>query len=240
MERIVKVYTYPFQLSKQDILIDGPPTIGNPPFKLDENSMLTWVDLVPEARFTHPTAYILISGYNTRVEKGGWWPVLNGHKILYGQLNPICITSPFELKVDTLEPDTVPFTSAYMSADKSHPVFTVDYVEIALLKSNPPKLLINVLGTVRTSGWANPRLLPRIYVQPPPDGIWEFDFVADPPTGIALQVITPIFASYLFEGDFSEWKGVRVVAETNSKEKKFGEPRENAYSGYSVIEFAKS
>ena len=98
--RKIEIYFYPYQLTSKDVLSDGPQSIGNSSFKLESNTMLIWVDLVPEARFVHPTAYILISASNTRVEKGGWWPVLNGQQILYGQTNPVSITSPFELNVE--------------------------------------------------------------------------------------------------------------------------------------------
>ena len=64
-------------------------------------------------------------------------------------------------------------------------------VELAILESFPPQLQITARGMVPTAGWTNPRLEPFIFIQPPPDGIYEFDFVADPPSGVAAQVITP-------------------------------------------------
>src|SRR5438309_5827785 len=47
----------------------------------------------------------------------------------------------------------------------------------------PERLLVAVDGTVATSGWSSPRLAPYYYLTPPTDGIWDFDFVADEPTG---------------------------------------------------------
>ncbi|KMY68116.1 hypothetical protein AAU61_07180 [Desulfocarbo indianensis] len=128
---------------------------------------------------------------------------------------------------------------AYTLAEKCRHVYTVDFVDIAIIKTNPPQLLINAVGAARTSGWLNPVLSPRIYVQPPLDGIWEFDFLADPPAGVALEVITPINASYMVDGGFQSWKGVRVVAETNAKEKLLGKPRKADEAGHFVIEGAK-
>jgi hypothetical protein len=76
----VKVYAYPKLLTPKDKLTDG----GQVPIKITDNTLLFWVDLAPGMRFTHPTAYILISADDeVRIEKGGWWPELNGEVILY-------------------------------------------------------------------------------------------------------------------------------------------------------------
>lgn len=238
MARTIKAYIYPFQLTKRDVLRDGPAGVGSHVFKLQGKTMLIWVDLMPQARFAHPTAYVLVSDGNVHVEKGAWWPVLNDKQILYGQ-NPIMIPSPFDINVESAEAeffeagDAPPVSSA--TGTGKH-VFTVDNVSLAVVRTNPPKLLIVAFGSVRSSGWQEPRLVPRIYVQPPPDGIWEFDLVADPPTGIVLPVILPVVASYTFDGDFSKWKGVRVFAESNSKEKLLGKPSEKETSGHLIIE----
>lgn len=96
-------------------------------------------------------------------------------------------------------------------------VLEVTEVALAILESFPPKLRITANGTVPTPGWTNPRLEPFIFIQPPPDGIYEFDFVADPPEGIVPQVLTPIDASYIWENFPEGVKGVRVHAAQNSK-----------------------
>jgi hypothetical protein len=57
--------------------------------------MLIWVDLYPNWRFAHPTLYILISGEESRIVEGEWWPVLNGERILYGVPSNYAIVSPF-------------------------------------------------------------------------------------------------------------------------------------------------
>lgn len=92
-------------------------------------------------------------------------------------------------------------------------------VELKLLKSNPPQLHILAIGLVGSAGWTNPRLEPRVYIQFPPDGIQDFDFVADPPQGTVIQVVLPIDASKLWkEPPFDKLKGVRVHSATNSVE----------------------
>lgn len=96
-------------------------------------------------------------------------------------------------------------------------VLEVTEVRLAVLESFPPKLRITAMGTVRTGGWTNPRLEPFIFIQPPPDGIYDFDFVADPPVGPATQVITPIAVAHLWDNLPSGVKGVRIHAAENSK-----------------------
>lgn len=96
-------------------------------------------------------------------------------------------------------------------------VLEVTEVQLAVLESFPPKLRITATGTVRTGGWSNPKLVPYIFIQPPPDGIYDFDFVADPPEGAATQVISPIEAVHLWENLPESVKGVRVHASQNSK-----------------------
>lgn len=98
-------------------------------------------------------------------------------------------------------------------------VYEVKSVKLTTEKST---LLIHADGVVRTGGYTNPRLEPYVYIQPPPDGIWDFDFVADKPTGMVPQVLTPIKAEYKWENYPGDLKGVRVHAETNSVEEKLG------------------
>jgi hypothetical protein len=86
-----------------------------------------------------------------------------------------------------------------------------------MYKTNPPILVISATGTVPTSGWKNGQLSPWIYIAPPKDGIQDFDFVADPPTTFALQVICPISAQW--EGVAPKWmKGFRLHSNTNALE----------------------
>lgn len=68
-----------------------------------------------------------------------------------------------------------------------------------------------------TTGWRNPSLSEYVYIVPPKDGIIDFDFLAEPPTGIVLQVLTPIVAEYVWRGDFQDVDGVRIHASTNEK-----------------------
>lgn len=98
-------------------------------------------------------------------------------------------------------------------------VMKVVDVDLKILKSNPPQLHISAIGLVGSAGWTNPRLEPRVYIQFPPDGIQDFDFVADPPQGTDIQVALPIDASKLWkEPPLDKLKGVRVHSANNSIE----------------------
>jgi hypothetical protein len=95
-------------------------------------------------------------------------------------------------------------------------VLTVDTV--LLQRALDQHYFIVAVGTASTSGWGDGALYPRIYIRPPEDGVWDWDFVAAPPTGVALDVISPIAAqSALFTRP--EWmRGVRVHASANAAE----------------------
>ena len=90
----IAIHVYPHELTSQDRLTYGP---REKPFKIRDKSLLIWVDFLPGAFFAHPTAHILISKENIRVNDGNWWPELNGRTILYGQQNKTGILSPFKI-----------------------------------------------------------------------------------------------------------------------------------------------
>lgn len=106
----------------------------------------------------------------------------------------------------------------------SKPVMLIANVNIALLKSNPPQLVITSSGFVSTSGWSNGRLEPQFYIKFPQDGIQDFDFVADPPEGMALMVISGITAKPLeWDNPPENLKGVRVHSQSNAIEAKIAD-----------------
>jgi hypothetical protein len=99
-------------------------------------------------------------------------------------------------------------------------IFKVDNVELKLLKSNPPQLLVSATGTVSTTGWDNPEL--KILEIAPNDGIYQFDFCATPPNGIVLQILMPITATFVFKDIPVDFKGVIINASSNSIDQKSG------------------
>jgi hypothetical protein len=95
---------------------------------------------------------------------------------------------------------------------ESSRVATVENVIAIKVDLFGQRLLINAVGTVPTSGWSDVRLNPVFYIDPPADGIWDFDLIGDPPVGPVLTVSLPVSAT----GTFScpDWvRGVRVRAE---------------------------
>ncbi len=104
--------------------------------------------------------------------------------------------------------------------DRRPLVYSVENVELDPIEgdSNPNTVKITAEGTVRSGGWKNPQLIPIVHVQPPEDGIWHFSFAAEAPEGPVPEVMAPIRAVYVMEDAPDEFKGVRVLAETNSVE----------------------
>lgn len=96
-------------------------------------------------------------------------------------------------------------------------ILEVAEVQLTVRERFPRKLQITATGTVRTGGWSNAKLEPHVFIQPPPNGIYDFDFVADPPEGAAAEAISPIEAIYLWENLPETVKGVRIHASQNSK-----------------------
>jgi hypothetical protein len=82
---------------------------------------------------------------------------------------------------------------------KKAKVYEITAVRLTLYKSFPSKLAIEVDAVVPTSGYENPELVESIYVHPPLDGIYDFDFYATPPSGPSLDVLTTLSAKYLMD-----------------------------------------
>ena len=103
-------------------------------------------------------------------------------------------------------------------------VLQVDRVALSIIKTNPPQLKIQADGKTRSAGWSDPELVAHVYIVPPADGIYEYDFVAKPPAGVSAQVITPITAHAVRQDIPKEMKGVRVIAAKNKKEATLKQP----------------
>lgn len=93
-------------------------------------------------------------------------------------------------------------------------VFSIESAHFHIHKSQPAQLVVSAAGQVNSSGWSLGRLIPWTYVVPPVDGIQDFDFVANAPSGIVLWIISPISGDGIIE--FQEWMtGIRVHSSTN-------------------------
>jgi hypothetical protein len=91
-------------------------------------------------------------------------------------------------------------------------ITAIDYV---FETSDPPDLIVTAVGQVPTLGWTKPVLVRRTYIQPPADGIWEYDLYGVPPSGVAGQMISPVSATNRWEHveHALSIKGVRVYGE---------------------------
>lgn len=96
-------------------------------------------------------------------------------------------------------------------------VYEITAVRLSLIKILPPKLAIEVDAIVPTTGYTDPELVEYVYVHPPLDGIYDFDFYATPPSGPSLDVLSPITAKYLMDPMPGDLKGIKVHASNNSK-----------------------
>jgi plastocyanin len=96
-------------------------------------------------------------------------------------------------------------------------ILSVTDVTTTILESFPPQAIITAMGSVPSTAWTSPRLIPYIYVTPPADGIYEFDFVADRPVGISIPMTTPITAKHIYP-DLTGVKGFRIYASSNNKQ----------------------
>ncbi|WP_306028692.1 hypothetical protein [Stappia sp. MMSF_3263] len=104
-------------------------------------------------------------------------------------------------------------------------IYSVDLIDLTLLKSLPSKLLVMATGRTSSSGWSSIELSPFIYVQPPADGILDCDMVGTPPAPgqTVLPVLVPVSADILLDNVENYWgpdqplTGVRIHAAANAK-----------------------
>ena len=97
-------------------------------------------------------------------------------------------------------------------------IWSVESAKIQILKSNPPKIQVEALGTVSSSGWKNGRLVAHMYFKPPQDGLQDFTFIATPPPGVARPALESDFPGSGWTPMFDWLKGIRIHATTNTLE----------------------
>ena len=107
-----------------------------------------------------------------------------------------------ELKIDE--------ASKAAEADILQHVPTILKIDVQIQESDPPNLVVTAIGQVPSGGWKQVQLIRRIYVKPPADGIWEYDLLAQKPSGVATTVMTPVGAKNTWKAYDTSIKGVRV------------------------------
>jgi hypothetical protein len=101
-------------------------------------------------------------------------------------------------------------------------IMNVDEVRVVVFKAGAVNLFaVYAKGHVPTTGWTNIELDQFFYIVPPVDGIMDFDFTGNAPSGIVGQVVLPVTASAV--NRMPNWlKGVRVIAKENAMEAAVG------------------
>jgi hypothetical protein len=94
-------------------------------------------------------------------------------------------------------------------------LLSIENVQLTLSKSNPPTLVVIANGRAATPGYTNIRL-GILEGELSPDGIFDLEFVGEPPGGIVPQVVVPAHANLIIERDVERIVGVMVHARTNS------------------------
>lgn len=95
-------------------------------------------------------------------------------------------------------------------------VYSIDRVDIAIVKTNPLGLQVHVEGQVASSGWSGFALQYFVYIVPPADGIYEADMVGEPPDDISRPVLTPFSHRETRMPFPDDLKGLKVYSATNS------------------------
>ena len=93
-------------------------------------------------------------------------------------------------------------------------VQSVDAVDVQVVSRSPLVVNVAARGTANSGGWSNPRLARGGNVGQ--DGILELALIAEAPTGGATQALQPIRASDRYDELPPRFRGVRVLAQTNS------------------------
>lgn len=99
-------------------------------------------------------------------------------------------------------------------------VYAVDTVQVNVAESKPPRYVISASGRANTSGWSLARLRRLRDPKVDRDGVYTFELVAHPPTGMVLQVVSPISTILPLvwqPEDGGTVRKIRVVAESNEQ-----------------------
>jgi hypothetical protein len=94
-------------------------------------------------------------------------------------------------------------------------VFSVDSIQLALTKSNPPQLMVTAIGHTATTGWNDISLVP-LEDELSPDGILDLEFVGAPPQEVFVPYLVPAIAHFVWKENVDRVIGVKVDGRSNS------------------------
>lgn len=95
-------------------------------------------------------------------------------------------------------------------------IHRISRAELQTMESYPLQYRLRASGMAPSAGWSLPELRARPLLRPPADGIYDYEFVARPPQGMAAQVLTPIEAATPITLPRGA-QGVRVHSRTNAE-----------------------
>lgn len=96
--------------------------------------------------------------------------------------------------------------SAPARADAPELINEVEAASVSL--TAPHTVTVCARGTVTTGGWTGARITPARRIGHA--GVYDLDFTAVKPRGLATQMISPISAKFVWAGAPADLKGVRV------------------------------
>jgi len=94
-------------------------------------------------------------------------------------------------------------------------LYSVDMIQLALTKSNPPQLIVTAYGMAATTGWTDIALT-TLETKLSGDGILDLDFVGVPPQEVFVPYTAPAVAHYVRKNDVERIVGVKVHARSNA------------------------
>ncbi len=97
-------------------------------------------------------------------------------------------------------------------------IWEIKEVKLGRIENEPSKLNVICVGVVPSGGWTSPHLIPYVYLNPPPDGIYDFDIVANAPAPEAsvIRITTPITCNYRLKDAPADLKGVKIHTSSNA------------------------
>ena len=100
-------------------------------------------------------------------------------------------------------------------------ILQVDAIDLLVMESYPVQRVIVAEGTVPSGGWTAPRLMPRRQGALTVDGIFEADFMATPPEGPAIAVLSPIDVRHKLDPYPENLRGIRIFAKIQQQDNYF-------------------
>jgi hypothetical protein len=129
------------------------------------------------------------------------------------QLSPPSLTPSIRVyPTPTIRQPTPPVAATPAPACTATAIYSVD--SLALDRSGAVPV-IRAVGTVRSGGWSNGRLVPTGRSS---DGaVFTYRFTACPPRGLSTQALARIEARKALGGQTGKLRAIVVVADTNSE-----------------------